>query len=66
MKQHRGKSGNSGSDSSSPASKAGKQIPQPSSDPQLRRIHEGAESPDEAGRGSETSIQDGGARHRNQ
>jgi hypothetical protein len=37
---------------------------QPSQDPQLRRVHDGARSPDEGGRGVDTSMEDGGARHR--
>lgn len=39
---------------------------QPSQDPQLRRVHEAAKSKDEMGRGNETSIEDGGSRHRQQ
>jgi hypothetical protein len=39
---------------------------QPSQDPQLRRVHEAAHSPDEGARGNDTAIQDGGARHRQQ
>jgi hypothetical protein len=39
---------------------------QPSQDPQLRRVHEGARIKDDLGRGNETSMEDGGARHRQQ
>jgi hypothetical protein len=39
---------------------------QESNDPQLRKIHEVAGSDDELGRGNETSIEDGGSRHRTQ
>jgi hypothetical protein len=39
---------------------------QPSNDPQLRRVHESAGSDDELGRRNDTSIEQGGSRHRNQ
>jgi hypothetical protein len=38
---------------------------QPSKDPQLRRVHENAESPELPDR-NDVSIEDGGARHRQQ
>lgn len=37
-----------------------------SDDPQLRKVHEVAGSDDELGRGNDTSIEDGGSRHRTQ
>jgi hypothetical protein len=39
---------------------------QPSNDPQLKRVHESAGSDDELGRGNDTSIEQGGSRHRTQ
>jgi hypothetical protein len=39
---------------------------QPSDDPQLREIHESAGSDDELGRGTDTPVEQGGARHRQQ
>jgi hypothetical protein len=39
---------------------------QPSEDPQLRRVHESSGSDDELGRGNDTPVEQGGARHRTQ
>jgi putative membrane protein len=39
---------------------------QPSKDPQLRKVHESAGSDDELGRGNDTSLEQGGSRHRTQ
>jgi hypothetical protein len=39
---------------------------QPSEDPQLKEVHESAGSDDELGRGNDTSIAQGGSRHRTQ
>ena len=46
--------------------KGGQHGTQPSDDPQLKKIHESTGSDDELGRGNDTSIEDGGSRHRQQ
>ena len=54
---------NEPTDPSVPPTESGAQV---GKDPQLREVHEAAQTADEESRGNETSIDDGGARHRTQ